>query len=171
MGRRSPAKLVIMIRQSPRLAATAPPPAAPSSDSSSESDSESFTLDKLDDGESLTDIMEDLKEQMTKIVEASTEVRGQVKSLFKRAKRELVEWMEEPMRPRTAAVKAWLAAHDLPPQPTLTEFLKACYAAATSLDLESRVITFNKKDAAALWDGEQRLTVFDLVARLPTVFE
>jgi hypothetical protein len=128
-------------------------------------------LEKHDDGETLTDIMEDLKEQMGKLAEASTEIRGQVKSLFKRAKRELVEWMEEPMRPRTAAVRSWLAAHNLPPEPTLKAFLAACYAAATSLDLESRVITFNKKDAAALWGGEQRLTVFDLVARLPTVFE
>jgi hypothetical protein len=116
-------------------------------------------LEKHDDGETLTDIMEDLKEQMGKLAEASTE------------KRELVEWMEEPMRPRTAAVRSWLAAHNLPPEPTLKAFLAACYAAATSLDLESRVITFNKKDAAALWGGEQRLTVFDLVARLPTVFE
>ncbi len=169
MGRRGPAKLVIMIRQSPRLAAMPAAPSPPSSDSSS--DNESFSLEKHDDGETLTDIMEDLKEQMGKLAEASTEIRGQVKSLFKRAKRELVEWMEEPMRPRTAAVRNWLAAHDLPPEPTLTAFLAACYTAATSLDLESRVITFNKKDAAALWVGEQRLTVFDLVARLPTVFE
>lgn len=163
MGRRGPAKLVIMIRQSPRLAPQPPSP--------KDSDSDSFSLEKLDDGESLDTLMTDLKEQIGKLAETTQDVRGQVKSLYKRAKRDLVEWMEEPMRPRTAAVRAWCGEHGLAEQPTLSAFLAACYAAAASLDLESRVLTFSKKDAAALWAGDQRLTVFELVARLPSVFE
>ena len=52
----------------------------------------------------------------------------------------------------------------------MEDFLDACYAAAKSMDLESRVLVFGKADAAALWNGQRRLTVFEIIALLPSLF-
>jgi hypothetical protein len=93
-----------------------------------------------------------------------------VLGLYQRAKAETVDWMNEPLKPRRH-IEKWCALHGLGPRPTMDEFTDACFAAAWSKDLESRVLTFKKDDAAILWNGQRRLTVFDMIARVPTLFE
>jgi hypothetical protein len=138
-------------------------------DSSSE---DSFRLDDVDDTHAQLDtLMDQLKEQMAVIHRTSTHVRTQMKGLMKRAKKESIQWMDEPLQPKTAAVRSWVRKHGLPARPTLQEFLDASFASAESLDLETRMLTFSKADANSLWGGAQRLSVFDLLTRLPAVFE
>jgi hypothetical protein len=152
----------------------APRPAAPEPSSSDDSSFESFCLD---DGpaeepqESLEAVMEDLKQQMSSLSETSQVVRSQMKSICRRTKEESIEWMNAPMKPKTVAARLWLAAHGLPAEPSLDSFFDACLAAASTADFESRVLTFSKEDAVALWKGEQRITVFDILAQLPELFE
>jgi hypothetical protein len=107
---------------------------------------------------------------MKEIEKASQLIDTQVTKLYSRAKEESADWLSESLRPKPA-LKAWLKSRGLPTNPTMEEFLDACYSAAKSMDLESRVITFHRADAAALWGGERRLTVFDLVGRIPTLFD
>jgi hypothetical protein len=52
----------------------------------------------------------------------------------------------------------------------MDEFIDVCYDAAKSLDLESRVITFHRADANVLWNGQRRMTVFDLISAIPALF-
>jgi hypothetical protein len=123
-----------------------------------------------DSDDSLSEVMDDFKKQMKEIEKASQAIDTQVAKLYSRAKEESTDWLSESLRPKPA-LKAWLKSRGLPINPTMEEFLDACYSAAKSMDLESRVITFHRSDAAALWGGERRLTVFDVVARIPTLFE
>lgn len=160
-----------MIRASPhlsplRLSTSAPPP-SPLSDGASTT----FSLESHDSGESLEEVLGDLKEQMSSIATATNSVRFQMKHLFRRAKMETIAWMEHPLTPRTPALEAWLAAKKLSATPNLNEFLDTVYASAVSLDLESRVITLSKVDAVILTKGQQRITVYELVAMLPTLFQ
>jgi hypothetical protein len=115
--------------------------------------------------------MEDLKQQMSSLNDTSQVVRSQMKSICRRTKEESVEWMSAPMKPKTVALRLWLAAHGLPAEPSLDAFFDACLGAAATADFESRVLTFSKEDAVTLWKGEQRITVFDILAQLPELFE
>jgi len=130
---------------------------------SSESDSES-------DGESVSGVLQGLTEQMEKIDMMAKSLDTHVLALYQRAKVETVDWMKEPMKPRRH-IQKWCALHGLPLRPTIDEFTDACLAAAWTTDLESRVLTFKKEDAATLWNGQRRLTVFDMIGRIPTLFE
>lgn len=162
-----------------RSPALAPRPARPEPPSSDDSSLESFCLDDASSSptpteepqESLEAVMEDLKLQMSSLNETSQVVRSQMKSICRRTKEESIEWMSAPMRPKAVALRLWLAAHGLPAEPSLDAFFDACLAAATTADFESRVLTFSKEDAVALWKGEQRITVFDILAQLPELFE
>ncbi len=159
--------------RSPGLAPRLPPPSSSSDDSSLES----FCLDEAspsaaeESQESLEAVMEDLKQQMSSLNDTSQVVRAQMKSLCRRTKEESIEWMNAPLKPKTVALRLWLAAHGLPPEPSLDAFFDACLTAAATADFESRVLTFSKEDAVALWKGEQRITVFDILAKLPELFE
>jgi hypothetical protein len=93
-----------------------------------------------------------------------------VLELYERAKIETVDWMKEPMKPRRH-IQKWCALHELSSRPTIDEFTDACFKAAWSVDLESRVLTFKKEDAAILWNGQRRLTVFDMINLIPSLFE
>lgn len=140
-------------------------------DATSTTSSTPLSLESLDaDADTLTSVMEDLKQQMAALAGAAGQIRGQVKSLFKRAKYESISWMDQPLTPKTPAVAKWCSQRQLPATPTLQQFLEAVFAAADSLDLETRVLTFSKKDAVSLWAGQRRLTVFELIAQLPMVF-
>jgi len=158
-----------MIRLSPRLHAQRPP--VPHHDeASSSSDSDIDSLEDLDgEGESLQNIIGELKEQITTLNVACGDIRGQVKSLFRRARTEEVKWMDDPLKPRLH-LKGWLQQNGLGETPSLREFLNTVFSVATSMDLESRVLTFTKKDASVLWSGETRLTIFDIIAQLPQLF-
>ena len=118
------------------------------------------------DVESLSAVMSEFKDQMQQIEQATKKIDSQVTGLFTRAKKEGVDWLHEPLSP-TPKLQAWLKGR---PNPTIEEFLDLCFDAATSMDLETRVLTFNKADAAALWGGQRRLTIFDMVAMIPALF-
>jgi hypothetical protein len=122
------------------------------------------------DGESVSDVLHGLTEQMEQIDNMTKSLDSHVLALYQRARVETVDWMKEPMKPRRH-IQKWCALHGLGPRPTIDEFTDACLAAAWTTDLESRVITFKKEDAATLWNGQRRLTVFDMIARIPTLFE
>jgi hypothetical protein len=134
---------------------------APPTTESSDSDS---------DGESVSEVLKGLTAQMGQIDTMAKAIDSHVLSLYQRAKVETVDWMKEPLKPRRH-IQKWCALHGLSLRPTIEEFTDACFAAAWSLDLESRVLTFKKDDAATLWNGQRRLTVFDMIGRIPTLFE
>ena len=122
------------------------------------------------DDESVTDVLNELKQQMQSIDVMAKSLEATVTDLYKRAKTETVDWMEEPLKPRRH-IQKWCALHGLPENPTISEFTDACLAAAWSTDLESRMLTFKKEDAATLWNGQRRITVFDMIRLIPTLFE
>ena len=100
---------------------------------------------------------------------ASTIMRKQVRSLYSRASRELVDWMHTPLTP-IPALAAWLEAKSAA-NPTLQEFLDLCFKAALTLDLNARTLTFSKEDASALGFSEnQTITIFTLFTALPRLF-
>ena len=136
--------------------------------STNEADSPAYDSDT--DGESVTDVLKGLTTQMEQIDTMSKAIDSHVLALYHRAKVETVDWMNEPLKPRKH-IQKWCAIHDLVTRPTINEFMEACFAAAWSMDLESRVITFKKEDAAILWNGRRRLTVFDMIALIPSLFE
>ena len=123
-----------------------------------------------DDSESLGDVMAEFKAQMEEIDRATKSISTQVTQLYARAKEETTDWLTEPLVPKPA-LKAWLKSRGLSSRISVEEFLDVCYSAAKTMDLESRVLTFSKADAAALWNGQRRLTVFDITALIPTLFE
>ena len=130
-----------------------------------ESDTESES-----DGESAEFVLQGLKEQMAEIETLSKALDTHVLDLYRRTKSETTDWMNEPLLPR-AHIRNWCSKNGLPPRPTVNQFIDACFAASSSMDLESRTLTFPKGDAAILWSGQRRLSVFDVVARVPTLFE
>jgi hypothetical protein len=121
------------------------------------------------DQEGLEKVLSDLKGQMASIETASHELTLHISDLFQRAKVETVDWMNEPLKPR-GFVKEWCTEHGLPATPTLNEFIDACFTAASFLDLETRVITFKKEDAEILWKGKRRISIFELISCIPTLF-
>jgi hypothetical protein len=129
----------------------------------------SLDLDDESDTESVGDVMSGLVAQMEQLVKASEKIDGAVLSLYERAKAETVVWMQEPLRPNPA-VKAWCAKHRLPETPTIDALFTAILAAAQSLDYESRMLTFRKLDADMLWQGQQRLSIYEVIAKVPTLF-
>lgn len=122
-----------------------------------------------DEGDSLTSVMKGFREQMDQIEKVSESISKQVTQLYARAEEETTDWLNEPLSPRPP-LKEWLRQRGLSTRPTMEDFLDACYAAAKSMDLESRVLVFGKADAAALWNGQRRLTVFEIIALLPGLF-
>jgi hypothetical protein len=122
------------------------------------------------DGSDLYSMMDDLKLHMHTLHAASKDVAGQMTSLYQRAKDEDIQWYDEPLQFQHAASKEWAAKKKLPAAPTLREFFDACFDSAISLDLETRILHFTKEDAAALWGGQRRLTIFDIIGLLPSLF-
>jgi hypothetical protein len=129
----------------------------------------SLDLDDESDTESVGDVMSGLVAQMEQLVKASEKIDGAVLSLYERAKAETVVWMQEPLRPNPA-VKAWCAKHQLSETPTIDALFTAILTAAQSLDYESRMLTFRKPDADMLWQGQQRLSIYEVIAKVPTLF-
>lgn len=123
-----------------------------------------------EEGESVSEVFNELKQQMSQIDAIAKSLDTQVIDLYRRSTAETVDWMNEPLRARPH-IQKWCVAHGLSSKPTMDEFTEVCFEAAKSMDLESRMLTFQKEDAAILWDGQRRLTVFELIARIPTLFE
>jgi hypothetical protein len=121
------------------------------------------------DQEGLEKVLSDLKGQMASIEVASHELTQHISDLFQRAKLETVDWMNEPLKPR-AFVEAWCLQHNVSATPTVNEFIDACFTAASFLDLETRVITFKKEDAEILWKGKRRISIFELISCIPSLF-
>jgi hypothetical protein len=133
-------------------------------------DADSVSSSDSEDPESIFAVMKEFKEQMQQIDDVTKNIGAQVKRVYKRAKEETKDWLNEPLIPKPA-LQEWLKENELPLKPTVEEFLDACFSKAKSMDLESRTLVFRKPDAIALWDGQQRLTVFDIVTKLPSLFE
>jgi uncharacterized protein YcaQ len=128
----------------------------------SDSESDSAT-------ESIDTVLSELKAQMAQIDALSSTLTAHVTDLFQRTKQETTDWMKEPLRPRQH-LEAWCAEHGLPVTPTLDEFIDACFTAARSMDLETRIATFKKEDAEVLWKGRRRISVFEILSSIPTLF-
>lgn len=126
-------------------------------------------IDSADESGSLRDLMTELRSQMREVQSASQLIRSQIKHLYKRAKKDTTHWMQEPLTPQPA-LRAWVKKHGLPATPTLEQFLAAVFGAAISLELEGRKIVLSRQDAAVLAGGQQEVTVYDLIARLPQLF-
>ena len=121
------------------------------------------------DQESLDTVISDLKQQMNTLESVSNELTTHMTDLFQRTKRETTDWMHEPLRPNPS-IEAWCVAQGLPLTPTLDEFIRACFAVAKSMDLETRIATFKKEDAEVLWKGKRRISVFEILSSIPTLF-
>ena len=126
-------------------------------------------MEDSDSDDSMTDVMSELSSQMLKLEKASIDIEAQVKNLYARTKAETTDWLTEPLLPRPV-LKKWLTERGLSDSISMDEFIDICYDAAKSLDLESRVITFHKADANVLWNGQRRMTVFDLISAIPALF-
>jgi hypothetical protein len=122
-----------------------------------------------EDDSSILEIMEELKRQMQLICDASAAIELQMPTLYSRAKSETTDWMLEPLK-TTPVVRAWCKAHSISETPTLDEFMDACFRVAISLDYASRMATFRRADADALWQGQQRISVYDMIERIPGLF-
>jgi hypothetical protein len=119
--------------------------------------------------ESLDIVVSELKQQMNTIERVSNELTVHITDLFQRTKRETTDWMHEPLKPQEH-IEGWCAQHGLRPTPTLDEFIEACFATATFMDLETRIATFKKEDADVLWKGKRRISVFEILSSIPTLF-
>jgi len=119
--------------------------------------------------DSIYEVMKDLKHQMQLIQDAAAAIDIQMKPLYARAQKETTVWMQEPLKP-TPTVKAWCKAHSISETPTLDEFTDVCFRVAISLDYESRMATFRRADADALWQGQQRISIYDMIERIPSLF-
>lgn len=123
-----------------------------------------------DSDESVGDVMKELRESMDALAAGSKIIDTQVRRLFVRAKKETTDWLNEPLRAKPA-VAAWLKQRDLSSPISIEQFIDACYFAAKTMDLETRILTFSKEDAAILWEGKRRISVFELTSMLPALFE
>jgi hypothetical protein len=119
--------------------------------------------------ESLDTVLSELKQQMNTIEVISTELTTHVTDLFQRTKRETTDWMREPLKPMKH-IQGWCSTNGLSQNPTLDEFIEACFAVATFMDLETRIATFKKEDAEILWKGKRRISVFEILSSIPTLF-
>ena len=160
-------RIQIMIRSTHSTpmftSAQAPPSPPPLSVDSDEDNSDT------DNSQSAKEILTDLRIQLEKLSVDSKEIRHQVRNVFRCAKVASVDWMNTPLQPRSPYGN-WMRQAGLPPAPTLTEFTEKLFGIAQTMDLAKRQLTFKQSDAEALWDGKRTITVFELMAALPTFF-
>jgi hypothetical protein len=123
-----------------------------------------------DSDESVGDVMKELRESMDALAAGSKIIDTQVRRLFVRAKKETTDWLNEPLRAKPA-VAAWLTQRGLSSPISIEQFIDACYSAAKTMDLETRILTFSREDAAILWEGRRRISVFELTSMLPALFD
>ena len=120
--------------------------------------------------ESLSEVLEVVKVQVSQIETITRSLDKGILDLFYRVKCETTDWMTEPLRPETK-ILAWCRKNNLPSTPSIDTFIEACFACATSIDLETRMLTFAKEDAVILWNGQQRLSIFEIIASVPRLFK
>ena len=121
------------------------------------------------DEESIFAVMNEFKQSMESIVQGTNVVDAQLRKVFRRAKKESTDWLNEPLSAKSA-VKAWLEQRGLSSPISIEQFIDACYSAAKTMDLETRILTFSKEDAAILWEGKRRITVFEMTSMIPALF-
>lgn len=162
----SPPFRMLSPKLTPRLAPLDDPLSDLSSlDGNSDSDSE----DEAVRAEQLHEVVDTFKHQMHHIYMASKAAEEQVGRLFIRAKEEIAPVTVQSLRPRPAVV-AWLESRGLPTDPSLEEFMEACLDAAMRKDLDTRTLLFSAADAAVLTGGQRRVTVFEMLRLIPTLF-
>jgi hypothetical protein len=96
------------------------------------------------------------------------------KTISKRAKQEVTPLRLQKLQPKPAA-SAWLRARKLSARPTFRDFFEAFlheHAKEHRLELTSRSILLNE-DACRLFrvDLETSLTFYELLEKLPTIFD
>jgi len=125
-----------------------------------------------DDAEhdSLSEMVEVLKVQVSQLDTITRSIDKGLVDLFYRVKCETTDWMAEPLRPESS-ILAWCRKNKLSDTPNVDSFIDACFANATSIDLETRMLTFTKEDAVVLWNGEQRVSIFEIIASMPRLFK
>jgi hypothetical protein len=121
------------------------------------------------DEESIFAVMNEFKQSMESIVQGAKVVDARVRRIFQRAKKESTDWLNEPLAAKPA-VKTWLEQRGLSSPISIEQFIDACYSAAKTMDLETRILTFSKEDAAILWEGKRRITVFEMTSMIPALF-
>jgi hypothetical protein len=127
-------------------------------------------VDSADESGSLRELMAELRGQMREVQVASQQIRHKIKDLYKRAKKDTTHWMQEPLTLQPH-VRSWARKRGLPPTPSIEQFLGVVFGGAVSMELEGRKIVLSRQDAAVLTGGTQEVTVFELIARLPKLFE
>jgi len=120
--------------------------------------------------ESPSEVLEILKVQVLQLDTITQSIDKGLLDLFYRVKCETTDWMTEPLRPESK-ILAWCRKNNLPDTPSADIFIDACFANATSIDLETRMLTFAKEDAVALWNGQQRVSIFEIIASMPKLFK
>ena len=120
--------------------------------------------------ESPSEVLEILKVQACQLDTITRSIDKGLLNLFYRVKCETTDWMTEPLRPESK-ILAWCRKNNLPDTPSVDIFIDACFANATSIDLETRMLTFAKEDAVALWNGQQRVSIFEIIASMPRLFK
>lgn len=120
--------------------------------------------------ESPSEVLEILKVQACQLDTITRRIDKGLLDLFYRVKCETTDWMTEPLRPESK-ILAWCRKNNLPDTPSVDIFIDACFANATSIDLETRMLTFAKEDAVALWNGQQRVSIFEIIASMPRLFK
>ena len=145
--------------RSPGLRATPPPP----------SDSDTCSISSLDEPTPISGLLATLTKDLETVAAASSTMRKQVRGLYSRASRELVDWMQVPLTP-IPALALWLHSHEAPEHPSIQEFITLACKVAVSLDLPGRTLTFSAEDATALGLGQTQTTIFALFAALPRLF-
>ena len=153
---------------SPGLRALRSPPPPPQL---TDSEEDTCSISSLDEPTPISQLLSTLTKDLETVANASTTMRKQVKRLYSRASRELVDWMEVPLTP-IPALALWLERHGAPQQPSIQEFITLACKVATRLDLPGRTLTFSEEDAAALGfaAGPAQTTIFALFAALPRLF-
>jgi hypothetical protein len=125
------------------------------------------SFDSDSDSEPTSDIMSGLVEQMEELCHASEKIDGAILGLYARAKAETISWMHEPLKP-TPIVAAWCKKNRV--EATTIDSISDAIFAVAQMDYESRMLTFRRQDADMLWKGQQRLSIYEVIARIPTLF-
>jgi hypothetical protein len=120
--------------------------------------------------EPLSEVLEVVKVQVSQLDTITRNLEKGIHELFYRVKCETTDWMTEPLKPESK-ILAWCRKNNLPDTPSIDTFIDVCFAHATSIDLETRMLTFTKDDAVVLWNGQQRVSIFEIIASVPRLFK
>jgi len=115
--------------------------------------------DGLSDVESLLD---DFTGQIGALEPALSQIESQLASISDRMKHEEVEWLDQPLEPRSQAVRAWCESKGLD-TPTLRSWTAAILKSAIVCDGTTRTLRLCPDDAALYSGGSPTIGFFNLL--------